>query len=167
MLHKEAVQILQCLAKSSFAFSGFYRAVSWCTSSTWQLATYLQHHLQPDQDIVIEIVFVSVFAFYLYFLDFTELLVHLQLATYLQHHLKPDQDIVLLIVSVFVSVFASVFVFVSTILGFYRVVSAPSVGKLSATPSSSLTKRSQPRCSSSLLNPSHLSNSCHGKPKKK
>ena len=28
LLHKEAVQILQCLAKLSFAFGGFYRAVS-------------------------------------------------------------------------------------------------------------------------------------------
>ena len=102
LLHKEAVQILQCLAKLSFAFGGFYRAVSWCTAPQ-QLATYLQHHLQPDQDIVILIVigFVSVFAF----------------------------------VFVFVSVFAFVFVFVFVFLGFYRAVSAPSVGNQSATPS--------------------------------
>ena len=33
LLHKEAVQILQCLAKLSFAFGGFYRAVSWCNLS--------------------------------------------------------------------------------------------------------------------------------------
>ena len=44
---------LQCVAKLSFAFGGFYRAVSPPPQLLYgQLPTYLQHHLQPDQHIV-------------------------------------------------------------------------------------------------------------------